>query len=110
MKRLTLATLVSLFATVPAFAGGFVNGHITYPTSQRGLQFFVSSDAAISNKPACATANRFVFDPTTVNGKVMLATIMTAYAMGRTVTMLGDNTCNIWGDSEDLAVITINLS
>jgi hypothetical protein len=104
------AALIMLAALTSVAQASGVNGRVTYPTVLATGVVLVVPDAVPGNKPACNTQSRYAFDGTTAAGKQLTALILTAFAMGRTVTFVGTGSCTVWGDSEDLSYATINLS
>jgi hypothetical protein len=108
MKKL-IAVMLCLFSAVDVYAVGAALGNLQFPTIQAGGQVLVAPDQSLGpSKPACNTANRFAFDSTTAVGKSRLGMVLSAIAMGRTVTIVGTGFCTLWGDSEDLSYFTIN--
>ena len=64
------------------------------------------------NTPACflgtyLTGANYVFDGSTTAGKQTLSLALTAYAAGKEVHIVGENSCNLVSDKEDLSVIKL---
>lgn len=81
---------------------GLVSGILM--TSQTA---FFNHSGTRSTRPSCATIDRWAFDSSTAGGQSLLATLLTAYATGRQISVLGTGTCSIWGDTETVAYIQI---
>jgi hypothetical protein len=64
-----------------------------------------------TGRPACATfdnpSGRYVVDTSTNKGKVIASAIIAAKVNGTVVHAWGADTCNYYGDSEDLMYIQI---
>ena len=69
---------------------------------------FVTNSVNATGKPACATQNRWAMDLSTNSGKAMYATLIAAKATGSTVYMLGNGSCSIVLDTEDLYYIVVS--
>lgn len=78
---------------------------IDYWTHYSSSVFFFSVENQIG-RPPCASfgspSGRYVIDTSTDRGKAVLATIIAAKASGQRLHAEGANTCNFYGDSEDL--------
>jgi hypothetical protein len=104
-----LLLLVSLsFSAVPCFAGtqqGFITA--IYVRASDGLIVFHVSGTP-QNKPGCAQLNYWIIrDENSTAGKQQLAQLLTAHALGSTVTVYGANTCTRWPDGEDVETIEL---
>ncbi len=64
--------------------------------------FFFSINSTIASKPACNIANRYVVPLNADYGKAIKDQIINAKSNNLTITVVGLNTCNTWGDSEDV--------
>lgn len=93
---LLIALLMPSFAWASSAGYGNVSGIVS---QDGGKTFFVQSGNR-SARPACATADRWVFNLTNAGGPGMMATILTAYSLGKPVTVLGTGTCDVWPDTE----------
>ena len=100
MSALGALTVVALSLTVVCRAGTG-QGVLSYPNFI-GSGIIVVSAGSVTGMAACATTGRFAFNSTTAGGKSQLAGLLTAYAAGMPVTIVGNGTCNVWGDSEDI--------
>ncbi|PHR54836.1 MAG: hypothetical protein COA47_14825 [Robiginitomaculum sp.] len=85
-------------------------GEVTGPISQiitriDGLHYFYITGTA-SSKPGCATSLYWMIkDENSVAGKSQFSQILTAYATGRTVKIVGNNSCTRWPDGEDVSAV-----
>ena len=106
--RLITLALLSLFISGQAEAGTSGPG---YPAN---VYFMINGialipvDSAQIDPPACATVkSRFAIDGTTSAGKVQIAALLTAIAMGKQINIWGTGTCSIWGDTETISFFQI---
>jgi hypothetical protein len=73
-----------------------------------GLVYFFLSGAA-TGQPSCATRNYWIIKDENSNaGKQQLAELMEAKASGQTITVIGWNTCDRWGDGEDVNILELD--
>jgi hypothetical protein len=75
----------------------------------QGKLFFhtTSTDSA----PACSLASEWAVDLVGLNsvvGKVIFAAVMAASAQNKTVTVIGNGSCDVWGDRETVAAIYVD--
>ena len=104
--------LISLFCIVSSFTyAGTQAGTVTNIIVRQsdGLHYFYVSGTAV-DRPACAAKQNYwmIKDEHSVAGKSQLSMLLTAYASGKTVKILGSGTCSRWGDGEDLNEIHLN--
>lgn len=107
-----IAILSTLFlSTTLAHAQGTVTStlkQVAPDDSNASLPvLFVYPSAPSQNGPACATDTlRFVVDAT--ENPAMVAAMLTAFATGATVSIVGTGTCSVWNSVETLryAIIT----
>lgn len=79
-----------------------------YVRASDGLVYFVLSGSVKSSSPACATIGYWmVKDENSAAGKRQYALLLAAQLSGRTVTVVGLNTCTRWSDGEDVDWLTI---
>ncbi|HKS72846.1 MAG TPA: hypothetical protein VJQ82_06575 [Terriglobales bacterium] len=105
---LALIGALSVYS-VPARASGYAaNVTITrietlYPSGH--FLFYVSG--TISGSPSCAVlpATGFVVDGTTAAGKALISLVEVAYTTGKTLTMGGNNLCDVRSGYETIADI-----
>ena len=73
--------------------------------------YFVYPSSPITNGAACATdTSRFVLDPSTPKGQAMIATALTAWAIGATVFIVGTGDCSIANNVESLRYMIAELN
>lgn len=112
MQRAMVARyrMIVALAAITAFAApalaseasmGTVYGVLAHDT---GNAFFYQTGTRTA-RPACATEDRWVFGITTPTGQAMMATLLTAYATGRNVTIQGTGVCSVWSDTETVQSI-----
>jgi hypothetical protein len=99
---LLLAAPLLVLAGSPAWAGT-QTGKVTTPiTRADGLVYFFVEGVA-SGKPACATIGYWMIKAEgTIGGKQQVATLIAAKVAGKTISVVGANTCTRWSDGEDV--------
>lgn len=55
-----------------------------------------------TGSPSCGNNNQWAINLATAQGKTIYAMLLSAQAQDKTVTVYGNNTCNNWGDREDV--------
>jgi len=103
---LMLASMYAL-AAAPAMAGqqfGTVN--VLNVRDSDGL-LWVNLTGSPSDRPLCAANTTYWIIPneTTDTGKRLYEMLLAANVAGRAITIHGKNTCNRWGDGEDIDFI-----
>lgn len=101
-KRLFL--LLILIPSVSFSAGTAVGKIKGYVLTENGV--YVSSEGASTNGPACNTTDRFFFPYGTVHEKAFLASILSAFAQGTSISLNGTGDCN-GGNAEILRKICV---
>ncbi len=108
MKFIQYFLLFSLF-TSQAFAGS-QTGKVTSILVRQsdGLHYFYMSGVG-ENKPDCASSHTYwmIKDENSTVGKTQFSMLLTAYASGKTISVIGTNSCTRWGDGEDLNSIAL---
>ena len=101
--------LLLVLAVSPAFAGkqtGKVDMVIVRASD--GLIYFTMSGGSKTESPPCATAGYWMIRDENSNvGKQQYSMILTAYASGKTITVVGANACSRWRDGEDVDFIQL---
>lgn len=64
--------------------------------------FLVRFNSSVPDYAACATTNRYVVSTATQPGKNIMATILAAKAANQTVSIIGQNSCDLHGDAESV--------
>jgi hypothetical protein len=102
MKRVLLATL--MLTSVSAFGGDAQPGTLSTVHFMSSGVVMVYTSGSRSNVPACAASfpSRFVVDGSTAGGKVQVSGLLTAYAAGKSVRIIGTGTCSVAGNSETI--------
>lgn len=108
------AAIISLVSaslvTSPACAGSAALGNITQFTANQTV-FFLVTNGTRSGAPACAAAiSRWAIDISTNGGQAMAALVMSAQAQGKLVSVIGNGTCSVWGDTETADHIDVPTS
>ena len=109
MKMMPVFATVLLLGCVEAQAGGATNVTITKIEAESQGHFFFYLSSNISGSPACVDlttyANRLVVDGSTAAGKVVVSMVEVAYALGKTVTLAGNNQCDVHANIETISDI-----
>jgi len=107
MNKLSLASIafVALAMTSAAMAGN-ASGHITHIEAYGNAVIF-----AVENNPSpapCATGPDFVVNASTSEGKTMYASLLTAVAADKSISIYSANACpSWWPNSETPNAVTI---
>ncbi|MEA1677354.1 hypothetical protein [Nitrospirillum sp. BR 11163] len=84
-----------------ALATGFASaGSISNIISEQGGVLFFIQHGTRTDRPACATLDRWVINVNTPSGQTMAAALMMAYSMHKQVEIHGTGSCPDWGDTE----------
>jgi hypothetical protein len=105
---LMLASLCGVAAS-PAIAGtqtGFVKS--IYARDSDGVVIVDLAGNAASLHPTCAVQTYWVIpNESSDSGKRLLTLLLSAQLSFRVVTIIGKDTCNRWGDGEDIDTVGI---
>jgi len=104
-KKIVFILSVSIAAS--AQAGGSSTGRIVDQLiGNTGVAMF--SAGVHQSKPACSTVgDAWAFDVKTPAGAAMYSFLLSAYAQGKTINVVGTGNCDIWGDRESVAYLTV---
>lgn len=105
-----LMLALPLLSLIPASAVADVTtGKVTVVLSMVSGAFFFHTVVA-ADRPACSNGDYAI--PLTgtdgPGGKVAVATIMQAIALGKEVTVVGKGVCDVWGDRETVLYVVMN--
>jgi hypothetical protein len=103
MRLSTKVIIIWALTVTIANAGDSSNSMITriHPDS-RGV-FFFHTDSEHTDIPACHNqGGRWAINPDTSSGKLMVATVLTAYSLGKKISVSGWGVCDIWADTESV--------
>jgi hypothetical protein len=107
MKNLLISLLLA--ASTSAFAGGTTAGQIKNIIFMPNGVILFDVNAPHSSPPSCVTQTiRWAINSITPAGKSQVVGILTAYATGKDVTMVGTHSCDLWGDTESVHYFIIN--
>lgn len=111
MKKLAfIGAAIGLICAVPAQAGEAQPGLITLITTTSNGVLLIHSSGTRSTPPACATqASRFALPASTTAQQAAAATLLTAFATGKQVHIVGTGTCHVWGDSESVDYFSVSV-
>jgi hypothetical protein len=107
LKRAALALALAVCAgsASECLASEATSSPIWGISVEDGKAFFYTNGSR-SAVPACSTIpKRWVFDAASAKGQAMLSALMTFYALGRPVAVVGTGTCPDWGDTETVRYI-----
>jgi hypothetical protein len=94
-----------------ALAGSATTGLVSNITVSRNDEaaIFIQSGTR-SGAPACASANptKWAIDVYPEVGKATLSMLLTAYSLGKRVTITGTGTCDAYGTAETVSFINID--
>jgi len=98
--------IISLIGLLPSsvLAGSGLGTASNVAVQNNGVALF-SINGTRTGAPSCATTNRFAFAANTSAGQNMLATLLTGYGLGRSISVFGDGTCTTWPDSENVTYL-----
>lgn len=111
MKLFTIgAALAALcLAGTAANASYEPGGHITGYVPQFSGQMFFTTNGPRDNVPGCSTQpGRWVIDDTTPAGQSLVAGMLTAYGLGKSLTLVGTGDCAVWKDTETVAYFFVS--
>lgn len=97
MKR-TLLTTLCLLSAATAYGSSALPGTLSKPHFLANGNVIVYTDGQVSGTPPCGSAGRYSFDATTAGGKIQLSGLLTAYAAGKHVGIVGSGVCSGNGD------------
>jgi hypothetical protein len=112
----SLASLILLFLAAPAFAGSetgtVVFAHGTYGSgaSSAGVTFLFLEGGVKTGNPACSTngsGERWAINNDWPGAKIQIATLLAAFVAGKRVSIIGANSCLVWGDTETVVDVRI---
>jgi hypothetical protein len=104
--------LVLICVSVHATAAGQQTGmaDTLYARASDGLHLVILKNGTEkTNSPSCATKDYWLIkDENSVAGKSQFSQLLAAKMAGKTVRIFGLNTCDRWGDGEDINVVIIS--
>ena len=96
-----LATIVCATLFACSAHAGSSTGKVTTLIINAGNYLFFTAGTK-SGSPGCGNNNQWAINLATAQGKTIYALLLSAQAMDKTVSVYGNNTCNVWGDREDV--------
>ncbi len=102
--------IISIFAlTSFLVCAGNQTGKITMLYARAGDNLhLVALTGARINSPDCATKGYWLIkDENSVAGKSQFSQLLAAQLAGKTVELVGDNSCTRWGDGENISIVLI---
>jgi hypothetical protein len=112
-KKLTSVITVSAACVVPsiASASNSAAGQVTLMYGTNYGSFLFTSTGTRTAVPSCAQGlpTRWAIDVTTTSGQTMAALLMSAYSMGKTVSVYGTGACpTVEPDAEGVLYLMVN--
>ena len=108
MRLFILLTFFLMCFPLISVAGSAAPGPLSDVYVMSNGKAIIYTTGSRSSPPACATqVPRFAIDATTPTGKAQLATLLTAFASGKTVEFSGTGTCGNWGDTESVDYLRV---
>lgn len=107
MRLTGIFLMASMFSSVSLASGSGTGSILGYIPSTTGSaqEFFVVSTSAITGTPSCNTSSRFALSSADPKYKSTLASVMAAFYSGAQVHIVGNGTCNVFSNAEDIAYI-----
>ena len=102
-----LILLACLFPLV-SFAGS-QGGKITQLIARSDNLHYFFLEGTPTNRPDCALSQNYwmIKDENSVAGKTQISMLLTAYASGKAITVVGTGECTRWSDGEDVSYIKL---
>lgn len=102
---------MNIFKSIPVLVGtillatsahaGSSSGKVTTLLVNSSNFLFFTVGTKIGS-PLCGNNNEWAINLATAQGKSIYALLLAAKALDKNVTISGNNTCNNWGDREDV--------
>jgi len=110
MKVLIAAIGLAVSSVCVAGSQGGMVGAIFVRASDGLIYFDVVNGDAKTGSPSCATFSYWIIKDENSNaGKQQYAMLLAAQAQGKTITVIGLNSCTRWSDGEDVdSILLIN--
>jgi hypothetical protein len=93
IQQLTLS--LALLAPFAAAAAGVSSGLVVYPIARSDGVYFVRVSGTTAGRASCGASNPdfYTVDGNTEGGRILIAQLRFARALGQTVTIYGTGTC-----------------
>lgn len=106
-QLLGAACVLLLTYATPSFAGTAASGSINTVLPHSGGAMIFNQTGTRAGRPACSTQDRWAINGTTDGGKIIISTLLTAYAQGKQTSIQGTGTCTVWSDTETVDYIIV---
>ena len=108
MRSLALLLVAVSCIASTAHASNSSSGSVSGILPLNNLMLF-NHNGSRPNVPACATVSgRWAFDASTPAGQSKVAALLTAYSLGKKITVFGAGQCDLWGDTETVSYFVID--
>lgn len=111
LSALLCLLMVSPYTLAGSVGSATITQYFTYNTANLlggDGSVFVYVSKPITGGPVCATqTTRFVINAATNVGKAAIAAVINAHNSGKLINIGGNNTCNLWADTESIQNITV---
>lgn len=102
MKKLSRIAIISGFLLLSGMThAGTSNGKVTFMIINSTNYLFVTAGVK-TGSPACGNNNEWAVNLGTAQGKSLYALLLSAQSQDKTVSIVGNGTCSIWADREDI--------
>lgn len=99
INKIAIATCIAVLSC--SAQAGSSSGKVTSLIINSSNYLFFTAGVKIGS-PSCGNNNEWAINLTTAQGKTIYALLLSAQAQDKTVNVAGGNTCNNWGDREDV--------
>lgn len=110
MKLKAVALLYLAALSSAAHASDQTPGKISGVYSMdNGAFMFFSNGTRTGTIPSCAESKptRWSIDGTTAEGNLKVASLLTAFSLGKNVTVFGKGVCTSWADTEEVKYVYV---
>ena len=107
-RLIFLSAVAFMSFTQAASAGTAGSGLVTNTVSFPAGQFLFYQNGARNSAPSCALQGRWAIYVSTPGGQAAQANVLTAFAMGRPITVTGTGTCSVDGLAETVLYLEVN--
>lgn len=102
LKHVVFFLIVFPLPALSGSSGGKVNNVIV-----NAYNYLFFSAGTQSGSPACSQGNQWAVDITQAKGKSIYALLLAAQAQDKLIYVIGNDTCDAWGDRETVLYVTM---
>lgn len=100
-KSVKLSVAIAALLLAGASQAGTSSGPVT-TLIVNAANFLFFTAGTKTGSPSCGNNNQWAINLGTAQGKSIYVMLLAAQAQNKDVTVYGNNTCNFWGDREDV--------